>query len=176
MTLPEFHRPERVEMIGEMERVIKVSANAGERAALAARFALIELVRLDGSFSVARGPSGIVAHGRVIADVVQACVVTGEKLAVRIDETVALCFVADADPAGAEIELSLDALDIIAFDGHAIDLGEAAAETMALALAPFPRSANAEAVLRDAGILREEDVRPVGALAGLKAKLEGKKP
>ena len=176
-TRPEFHRPERVETIGEGKRSIAVAANAAERAALATRFGLIEIVRLNGDYLVARTPAGIVAEGRVTADVIQACFATGETLSARIDEQVALCFVADtpADPPAEEIELSLDALDIIPFDGGAIDLGEATAETMALALEPFPRSPNADAILRKAGVLAEEEAGPFGALAGLKAKLEEKK-
>ena len=65
-------------------------------------------------------------------------------------------------------------IDTIEIEGGAIDLGEAAAETMALALDPFPRSPNAAAALKKAGVISEEEAGPFGALAGLKAKLEGK--
>ena len=47
-------------------------------------------------------------------------------------------------------------------EGGAIDLGEAAAETVALALDPFPRSARAAEVLRAAGVISEDDVVPIG--------------
>ena len=56
-------------------------------------------------------------------------------------------------------------------EGGAIDLGEAAAETMALALDPFPRAAGAEAALRAAGVLSEEEARPANAFAALKDAL-----
>jgi hypothetical protein len=72
---------------------------------------------------------------------------------------------------GDEIELDADSLDTIPYEGGAIDLGEAAAETMALALDPFPRGPNAAAVLREAGVISEEEAKPLGALAGLGALL-----
>ncbi len=174
MTAPEFSRPERIDTIGAGARTIEVAADAAERVALATRFALVEIGRLTGQFAVRREASGIVAQGRVQADVVQACVVTGDLLPVSIDEPVALCFVAEAETGEEEIELTPDALDIILFHGSTIDLGEAAAETMALALDPFPRGASAEAVLRGAGVLREEEVTRLSGLAGLKDLLQPK--
>jgi uncharacterized protein YutE (UPF0331/DUF86 family) len=56
----------------------------------------------------------------------------------------------------------------------AIDLGEAVAQTMALALDPFPRSTNAEAALREAGVISEEEAGPFGALKGLRDQLAEK--
>ncbi|NWN13490.1 hypothetical protein GY655_27460, partial [Escherichia coli] len=67
---------------------------------------------------------------------------------------------------------------IVFYSGGAIDLGEAAAETLALALDPYPRSPAAEAALRDAGVISEEEATrlaeesgPFGGLAGLRGKL-----
>ena len=173
MTAPEFARPERIDMIGEGARTITIAADPAERAALAARFGLIEVADLHAEFTVNRDPGGIVARGRVIARVVQRCVVTAEPISTPIDEPVALRFVADESALGDEIELTADALDIIPYADGVIDLGEAAAETMALALDPFPRGPNAESVLREAGVLREGEVGPFSGLAALKAKLEG---
>ena len=172
MTAPEFSRPERIDTIGEGEREIAVTASKSERAALAERFGLKAIERLEGVFRVRRDAAGIVARGNVLASVVQSCVVTDEALPVTVDEPVALRFVAEDKPDADEVELDENALDTMGFDGAAIDLGEAAAETMALALDPFPRGPNAAAVLREAGVISEEEAKPVGALAGLKAQLE----
>lgn len=172
MSVPEFSRLERIDTIGEGEREVRIAATAAERAALAARFGLKSVDRLDGVFRLKRDAAGIVARGRVTADLVQSCVVTEEALPVSVDEPVALRFVAEDAPEGDEIELDEDALDTMGFDGAAIDLGEAAAETMALALDPFPRGPNAAAVLKQAGVVSEEEVRPLNAFAGLKAQLE----
>ena len=43
----------------------------------------------------------------------------------------------------------------------AIDLGAALADTLALALDPYPRSPSAEAALKEAGVLSEEQAGPV---------------
>ena len=164
---PEFSRPERVDRIGVGERAIDLVATEAERAAVAARFDLTAINRLEARFVVRRGEAGITARGRVSAEVVQACSVTGEPIAVAIDEEAALLFVPGIDAEG-EVELNADALDTIVYQGDAIDLGEAAAETMALALDPFLRSPAAAEALRAAGVVSEEEARPVSKFAGLK--------
>ena len=173
---PEFSRPERVDTVSERERVVEVEARPAEREALARRFDLLGVERLQASFTVRREPAGLTARGRVTADVVQACSITGEPVGSHVDEQADLLFVA-AGAVGsgdAEVELSADALDTIIFEGTKSDRGAAAAETMALALDPFPRAPGAERALREAGVLSEEEARPLGALAGLRDKLEGR--
>lgn len=172
MTTPEFSRLERIDTIGEGARSVSITADATERAALAERFGLLAVDRLEATFRVQRDAAGVVARGEVCASVVQACSVTEEPLPVTVSEDVALRFVTEQEAAAEEeIELDLDALDTMPYDGAAIDLGEAAAETMALALDPFPRGPNAAAALRAAGVISEEDAKPAGALAGLKSLL-----
>ena len=154
---PEFSRPERVDTVSERERVVEGEARPAEREALARRFDLLGVERLQASFTVRREPAGLTARGRVTADVVQACSITGEPVGSHVDEQADLLFVA-AGAVGsgdAEVELSADALDTIIFEGTKIDLGEAAAETMPLALDPFPRAPRAERALREAGDLGE---------------------
>ena len=168
---PEFSRPERADSIGERPRAVEIAANEAERAALAQRFDLVAIGRLDASLSVRREGSGITVTGSVSAKVVQACSVTDEPIAVEIEEPVALRFVESLD-LGEEVELDEGALDTVAIEGGVIDLGEAAAETMALALDPFPRSAGAAAALKEAGVIGEDEVVPFNALTeALKAKL-----
>ena len=170
----EFARPQRVDTIGDDARTIEVDADAQERAALAKRFDLIGIERLTGKFTIRRDAAGIVAEGRVEAAVTQACSITGDPLPVTVDEPVALRFVAEEDSGQDEVELGDSDIDVIPHDGGTIDLGEVAAETMALALDPFPRGPNAEVVLKEAGVLSEEQAGPFGVLAGLKDRL-GKK-
>jgi len=174
--MTDFHRPERVDTIGEGDRRIAISANADERAALATRFDLVSVAALDAALTVRRESGGIAVVGRVTASVVQACAITDEPIDVAIDEPVALRFV---EPQGAgpkttadEIELGEDAMDTVELEGSAIDLGEVAAETMALALDPYPRGPNAAAALKAAGVLTEEEARPAGPFADLKARLD----
>lgn len=174
MTGPEFSRIERADTIGEGERSVRIEADEHERVALARRFDLKSVDTLEAEFRLRRDAAGITAHGHVRGAVVQACVVTDEPIPVTIDEPVALRFVLDDAAGDDEVELSEDALDTMPYDGAAVDLGEAAAETMALALNPYPRGPNAAAALRAAGVISEEEARPLGAFAGLKDKLEGR--
>ncbi|MBD8735193.1 MULTISPECIES: YceD family protein [Sphingomonas] len=171
---PEFSRPERLDTIGERDRSVTFAATPEERRKLAARFAILSVDLLEAHFTIRRDTAGIVAKGHVTAKVVQACSVTDEPLTATIDEPVALRFVDDFGAVDGEIELSDDALDTVPIDGGAVDLGEAAAETLALALDPFPRGPNAAAALRAAGVISEDEYQPVNAFSGLKAKLEGK--
>ena len=170
----EFARPQRVDTIGDDARTVEIDADAQERAALAKRFDLIGIERLTGKFTIRRDAAGIVAEGRVAAAVTQACSITGDPLPATVDEPIALRFVPEQDAGQDEVELGDSDIDVIPYDGGTIDLGEVAAETMALALDPFPRGPNAEAKLKEAGVLSEEQAGPFGALAALKDKLAKK--
>lgn len=175
MTANECTRLERIDAIGPAPRAVSILATADERAALAARFGLRAVEELSANLRVWRDASGIIAEGRVRARAVQACVVTDESVAAAIDERIAVRFIADDALASAadEIELAADALDTIGYDGATIDLGEAVAQTMALALDPFPRSPAAAAALDAAGVVSEERAGPFGALAALRNKIGG---
>ena len=174
MSAPEFSRPERADTIGHEPRTIDIHADDAERAALAARFDLIAIDRLTARFTIRRDLQGIVADGRIVAIVTQPCSITGDPLPASVDEAVALRFVEQGDSGQDEIELADGDLDVMPYDGGAIDLGDVAAETMALALDPFPRGPGAEAVLKAAGVIGEDEAKPLGALAGLKDKLAGR--
>lgn len=181
MTAPEFSRPQPLDRIGDIARTVTIEAMDAECRALAKRFGLRSVGALSAICGVQRDGQGVAVTGVVHAQVVQNCVVTGDAIPVAINEPVALRFVADdtaasAQEAGEEIELSCEALDVIYFTGGAIDLGEAVAETMALALDPFPRGARAEEELRNAGVLKEGEAGPPGAFAGLRAVLAAKPP
>jgi len=170
----EFARPQRIDTIGGEPRVVEIDADEAERAALAKRFELVGIDRLTGTFTIRRDAAGIVVEGRVEAALTQACSITGDPLPATVDESVALRFVPEDEAGQDEVELGDQDIDVIPYDGGAIDLGEVAAETMTLALDPFPRGPGAEAALREAGVLSEEEAGPFGALAALKDKL-GKK-
>jgi uncharacterized metal-binding protein YceD (DUF177 family) len=67
-----------------------------------------------------------------------------------------------------EIELGAKDCDVVFYDGQVIDLGEAIADTLALAMQPYPRSPDAEDALKQAGVLSEAEAGPFAALAKLK--------
>ncbi|MES2753113.1 MAG: YceD family protein [Pseudomonadota bacterium] len=170
MTTPEFSRPERLDTIGPGERSVAFAADPDECAALAGRFGLIAVAALNAALSVRREAAGIRVRGRVSATVAQACSVTGEPLPVRVDAPLDVLFVAEEQAPSDEVELDEASCDIVFHDGQTVDLGEAAAETLALALDPFPRGPGADAALKAAGVLGEGEAGPFGALAALLRK------
>jgi uncharacterized metal-binding protein YceD (DUF177 family) len=173
MTAPEFSRTIRVDTLGASPRTLTIEAEPEERAALARRFGLQSLDRLEAEVSVHRAGAEPVAEGRVRAELVQSCAVSDAPVPARIEEAFAVRFRTDTPAAAGEEEIELGEadLDVIFYDGALIDVGEAVAETLALAIDPYPRAPGAEEALKDAGVLGEGEAGPFGALAGLKDKL-----
>lgn len=163
---PEFSHRIAIDRIGSAAQHVQLSATANERAALAARFGWLGIDHLDADVTLHQGSAGIDASGRLHARIVQPCVVTGDPVPEGIDQDFAIRFVA---PAAAgdhdEIELDSDDPDLIEHDGAAIDIGEAIAQTVALAATPYPRAATAAARAAEAGIVREgEEDGPLAAM------------
>lgn len=157
---------------------LDLAADARECAAVAERLGLLSLDRLEAHAVLSRDGGQVRAKGRIKASLDQACVATGEPVTQHVDEPFDLLF-APAPSAGApdeEVELSGEDLDTVFHDGSAIDLGGAIADTLALSLDPYPRSAGAEAALKEAGVMSEEEAGPFAALAALKAKMGGSTP
>nr|WP_294851575.1 DUF177 domain-containing protein [uncultured Sphingomonas sp.] len=151
-------------------------ADDDERARIADRLGLVSLGQLRAHAAVEREGPQVRAMGRIQASLEQACVATGEPVAAMVDEPFDLLFLpvpAASGKADEEIELGEGEMDTVFYDGGAIDLGSAIADTLSLSLDPFPRSANADAALREAGVLSEEEAGPFAALAALKGKLSG---
>ena len=169
---PEFSRTWPAGEIGDRIREVSIEADEAERAALAKRFAIVAIDRLSATARLQRRADGIYAEGRVSANVVQSCVATSEPVPAAIDEGFVLRFVENFDPDAEEIELSEADCDTVPIENGAVDLGEAVAETLALALDPWPRSANADRALDEAGVSDGSDVGPFAALKALKDKLE----
>ena len=152
---------------------LDILADDEERLAVADRLGLLTLERLEAHAILSRDGQRIRATGRLKASLDQSCVATGEPVPAHIDEPFELLFVPEptAGRADEEVELGESDLDTIFHDGSAIDLGGAVNDTLALALDPYPRSAGADAALREAGVLTEEEASPFAALAALKEKM-----
>ncbi|HET8613694.1 MAG TPA: DUF177 domain-containing protein [Sphingomonas sp.] len=155
-TASEFARSVRLDTLGPEPRAIDIAADEGERAALARRFGLIAIDRLEARARVSRDGAAVRAEGRILADAMQSCVATGDPVPAHVDEPFALRFEPEA-AAPEEVELGEGDLDVLPYSGGAVDLGEAAAQGFALALDPFPRSPRAEERLRAAGVRTEEE-------------------
>jgi uncharacterized metal-binding protein YceD (DUF177 family) len=159
----------RLDQVRDGERLDLV-ADDGEREAIAKRLSLASLERLEAHVCIARTGDMVRAEGRLTAALDQECVVTREPVAAHIDEPFAIMFVPEPPVGGADEEIELGAADCdtVFYDGAAIDLGSAIADTLALSLNPYPRSASAEAALREAGVMSEEQASPFAVLAKLR--------
>lgn len=168
---PEFSRRFTLAEIGTVPKAVTVTADSAECLALSRRFGLHSLDRLSASAELAATERGIEARGLLSAHLVQTCVATGQRLASSLEEAFRIRFEAPhSDATEDELELSEDDCDVVEHDGQAIDLGEAAAQTLALSIDPFPRAANADEILKAAGILGEADASPFAQLKGMFAK------
>ncbi|MBA3669701.1 MAG: DUF177 domain-containing protein [Sphingomonas sp.] len=168
-----FSHQLRLDQIRDGERVDLV-ANDSERGTIAKGLGLEALARLAAHAVLERSGGVVRATGRVQAALTQCCVVTGDPIAAHVDEPFDVTFTPDrpAQDPDSEIELGAKDCDTIFYDGGAIDLGQAAVETLELSIDPFPRSAGADAALKEAGIMTEAEASPFAALAALKGKLE----
>ena len=157
---------------------LDIVADEAECGAVAGRLALLSLDRLEAHAVLSRDGQKIRAKGRLKASLEQACVATGDRCPAHIDEPFDLHFLPEPKGGGVdeEIELGGADLDTVFHDGSAIDLGGAITDTLALALDPYPRSAGADAALKEAGVLTEDEASPFAALAALKSKLGGGGP
>lgn len=147
-----------------------LEANEAERAALAERFGIVAVNAFTADLTLHRKGREVLAEGSMAADIVQSCAVSGEDLPVTLREAVALRFVPDdqLDQTHEEVELEADELDEIPYSGTQIDLGEALAQSLALAIDPFLTGPNADEARRRGGILDEAASGPFAALAALK--------
>ena len=159
----------RLDQIRDGERLDLV-ADESERAAIAKRLGLPSVDRLEAHVTLAKTVNVVRASGRLGASLDQNCVVTNDPVPAHIDEPFEMVFMpepAETSP-DEEIELGESDCDVVFYDGAAIDLGTAIADTLALGLDPYPRSAGADAALKGAGVLTEEQASPFAALAKLK--------
>lgn len=143
-------------------------ADDAERRAIAERLDLAGLERLDAHAVLSRDGEAIRVQGRLQASLEQNCVVTGEPIPAHVDEAYEILFLPEPGPDEEEVELGADQCDVVFHDGAVIDLGSAIADTLALSLDPYPRSAGADAALKEAGIMSEEEASPFAVLAQLK--------
>jgi len=159
----------RLDKIRDGERLDLV-ADEDERRGVARRFGLSSLDRLEAHVCLERTGEIVRARGRLLAALDQSCVVTGEPVAAHVDEPFALLFTPEPALAAPEeeIELGESDCDVVFYDGAQIDLGGAIADTLALSLDPYPRSAGADAALKEAGVMSEEQASPFAVLAKLR--------
>ncbi|HYJ82650.1 MAG TPA: DUF177 domain-containing protein [Allosphingosinicella sp.] len=176
--MTEFSRLYRLDTLSGEPRPVEIEAGPEEREALARRFGLVSVDRLAAQAELRRSAETVTAAGRLRARVTQRCVASDEPVEADVAEDFRVEFRPSPAEARPEEEIELDEgeLDVVFYEGAAVDLGEAVAQSLLLGLDPYPRSPAAEAALREAGVRSEEEARaeasPFAALEALKGKLE----
>ena len=166
----EFFRPIPVDRIGPAWQTHKITAEPSERAALAERFALLGIDALTAELRVRRVRAGqyVALEGSFAASVVQSCVVTLEPVPASLSDSFSMSF----GPIDGSVRPRTDVLDLDPsedepdpIEGNEIDLGEAVAQHLALALDPYPRSEHA--VIPEAYRATDDDDVASSPFAGL---------
>jgi uncharacterized metal-binding protein YceD (DUF177 family) len=169
---PEFSRLVSLESLGAAPREVAIEAEEAECAALAARFDLVAVHALSAKAAVCRDEAKVIAQGVLHAAVTQKCVVSGEPVAAKVETPFHIEFRPPPESGAEEVELDPAELDVVFYEGDSVDLGEAAAETLSLALDPYPRASDADEKLREAGVKSEAEAGPFAALAALREKMK----
>ncbi|MCT8999047.1 YceD family protein [Chelativorans intermedius] len=126
---------------------VTIEADAAQRAALADAHGLLSVERFSAEL-IARPwkRGGVRVTGHLAAEITQACVVTLEPLAARVEEEIAALFVPEdsrlSRPTAQSGEMVVEAEgeDVPeTFTGGRIDLGALAEEFFALGIDPYPR-------------------------------------
>lgn len=173
---PEFSRMVKLSDLGDSPMVAEIAANDEECAALARRFDLPSIQSLEARYEIQAETDRIVFSGTLKSDLTQSCAISGEDFPVKISEEFSIAFVEmeedkDEDKEEQEVELESGDCDILEYANDRIDIGEALAQTLYLALDPYPEGPNADKVRNSRKLKTEEEVGPFAALAELKDKL-----
>lgn len=168
-----FRRTVAVSRIGDAGLRQAVSAKPEEFPPIATYLELAGVKALKGEFELERWRAkGVRVVGRLIADVVQTCVVTLELVDAHVEATFERQFL-PPEKLKAELADEKDVfVDPTADDppellGHEIDLGEIVIEELALNLDPYPRKPG---VAFQGDAEGEQRPNPFAVLAKLKPK------
>ena len=172
MPAPEFSRIMDIRHLPPA--TVEITPDADERRRLAARFSLSAIDNMVATVDLIATGTTINVTGRIRAAIIQACAISGEDFPVKIDEPVDLRFIHPVAPAASaalgedEIELSADECDEIEYHGLTFDLGEALAQTLALAIDPFAEGPDADRARAEHNLAGEAGGGAFAALAGFK--------
>ena len=164
----EFSRPVDVLRLPQAGAIYEIEATGEERAALATRFDLLALDKLAARVQLTPVAGGFYRlSARLEADLTQACVVTLEPVPSRIDEEFSLLYGAVDEQ--KLLELDSDSETVEPIEGGHLDIGEAVAQQLSLALDSFPRAPGVEAAQKAAVAAPEKPLdSPFAVLAKLR--------
>jgi hypothetical protein len=148
---------------------VVIEATEPQRAALASVHGLLAVERLHADLTISNWKrNGVKVDGRVVADILQACIVTLDPVANRVEEEVSAVFLPEESKlgresfdTGGEILIDVDGPDSPeTFSGDRIDVGALAEEFFGLGIDPYPRKAAAalpaDAAEADEGALQQK--------------------
>lgn len=147
-----YSHPVKVSTLSASLTNLHLEADARALEALARQWNVTEVRSLKAELQIARWKKdGVRIKGRVMADLVQECVVTLEPVENHIDEPVEATFVPDGSKLARALTIETaemvvdpdapDAPDI--FIGDTIDIGQTVAEHAAMAIDPYPKKPGA---------------------------------
>ncbi|MDT0508962.1 DUF177 domain-containing protein [Novosphingobium sp. MMS21-SN21R] len=170
MITPEYSHMIDLRQITDEPVVLEPSES--ERRRLAGRFGITAIDTMKAVLRMTVDGSKVEAKGKLTAQIIQACAISGEDFPVSISETIALRFVhpAKAYAPDEEIEISADDLDEIEYEGTSFDLGEAVAQSLALAIDPFAEGPDADKARKEHKLGGDIASGPFAGLSALKTK------
>jgi uncharacterized metal-binding protein YceD (DUF177 family) len=167
---PEFSRPLDVTRVPPHGSLETIEAEPTECASLAERFGLPALHSLKAELQASRWRGeGLKLKGHFTADIEQTCVVSLDQFRSTFSDEFESYFLPVGASPGANTAL-IEEGDAEPFENGIIDMGEAVAEAVALALDPYPKKPGASFadVVEDDGQKDETDAAAKGKpFAGL---------
>lgn len=145
----ELSRPIGLEKIKTQGMHVDISASPQECQALARRFGLIAVKKLEARLELCRrdGAGGLeyTVQGDFSADVVQSCAITLEPIETCVASGLAVRYMSPQafeeieEQQGQEFSLGLEEEDIEILPDGVLDLGELVAQYLAISLESYPR-------------------------------------
>ena len=140
---PEFSRLVALAQLSTRPFRQRIEATAEERERLSRRFDLISLDRLVAEVELRRqSPEVVLFDAQFAAEFEQCCAVTLEPVRGAVSDRFSLVY-GPAPEAEQEIALTSDEPAFEPLNGNSIDIGEAVAQELSLALPIFPRDPEA---------------------------------
>lgn len=174
-----FQRFLAVRKVGDSGLVHEVQAKAEELGRLAAFLDVLAVTSLQATFRISRWRArGLKLEGSLVADVVQACVVTLEPVTYHVETRFERRYLPaemlDPEGEGDDVFVDPEGEDPPEPLTHELDLGEIVVEELALNLDPYPRKPGILFETADDEGGGKPAASPFAALARLKGKLTPK--
>jgi uncharacterized metal-binding protein YceD (DUF177 family) len=161
----EFSRPVEIGRLPEGRTGMTIAATPAECTMLARRFSLLAVDRLEAALCLEWVAGRLLRlEATLSAEVVQECVVTLEPVRSQVEDRFVLLYGPAAETNNVMLREDEEVLEPIV-DGR-IDLGEAVAQQLSLAIDPFPRAPGAAGPVA----LGEGIASPFAALATWRKK------